>query len=152
MFRARGESTIDRGVLGNFQIGHEKTAQRLRVFQDEADDEVLVDIVGECIFLEFLSVLLKHREMDKRIAILVQYGHEAGEVHLTGHLEVEEVAGDIDAALHEVVVEDGGIEIIHDIAASAITIDGVVKVKLTLHVIDVETFQVGNDVRADFRN
>ena len=84
--------------------------------------------MGTRIILEGFPVFFKPREMDERISVFIQHGHEAGKVHLTSHLEVEEVTGNVDTTLHEVVVEDGSVEIIHDISASTITIDGIVKV------------------------
>ena len=124
----------------------------MRIFQNKADNKVLVDIMGECVFLECIAVRLEYREMHKRITEFVKDRDKASKIHLACHLEVEEVAVNVDAPLHKVVVEDGSIKAVHTIASSPITINGVVEVKLAFEVVDVEAFQVGHNVRADFRN
>ena len=76
----------------------------------------------ELVVLVRLLLVLKHREMDERIEIFVECLRQGGKIDLTSHLEIEEVAVDIDAALHQVVVDDVCIEIVHPIGPTAIAI------------------------------
>ena len=79
------------------------------------------------IFLEVLAVGLPLWEVHKRVAILIEHAHQAGEIHLSGHLEVEKVAANVDAALHQVVVVNRGCKGLHCVGASAVAIDGAVE-------------------------
>ena len=90
--------------------------------------------------------------MHKRVTKFVENGDETGKIHLSCHLEIEEVASNVDFALHKVVVDDRSIKTIHTITTASISIYGVIKVELAFKVIKIETSQVGHNTGADFRN
>ena len=65
--------------------------------------------------------------MHKGIGVFVEGHQQTGEVHLTRHLEIEEIAIHLDTTLHQVVVDDRSIETFHEIRPTAVTIQCAVK-------------------------
>ena len=102
------------------------------------------------VFSELFAVASPHREVNESIAEFVEHRHQVSEVHQASHLEIEEVTVDIDAPLQQVVVEDGGSEIVHRIAATTVFIDCGLEIQRAFKVIDVEAGHVGHDTGAYF--
>ena len=152
LVRLRGKSAIHAGAFGNLQGRHEETAERLCVFQIQLHIEVLLYIVFLAVFSELFAVARPHREVYERIAEFVEHRHQVSEVHQAGHLEIEEVTVDIDAPLQQVVVEDGGSEIVHRIAATTVFIDCGFEIQRAFKVVDVESGHVGHDMGAHLAN
>ena len=89
--------------------------------------------------------------MHIRIGIFVQRHHQAGEVDLPSHLEIKEVAIDIDTTLHQVVVDDGRGKIFHKITASTINIERAIKTHIAFKIIEVKACQVHFYLRTELR-
>ena len=76
----------------------------------------------ELVFLKRFSVFLKNREMHKRVAVLIERHDKTGKIHLAAHFEIEEIAIEVDAALHQIVVDEAGIKRPHEVLAPAVAI------------------------------
>ena len=104
------------------------------------------------ILLEVIPFGLPLGEMDEIVAKFIESGHQAGKIHLAGHLEIEEVTVNVDTAHHQVIVEDGGIKSIHIVGATAVAVNSIVDMERTFKVVKIKARQVGHDMGADFRN
>ena len=68
------------------------------------------------------------------------------------HLEIEEVAVDVDATLHQIVVEKRRREVFHEISASAVAIKRTVETHHAFQIIEVEARHVDIDLCTEFRD
>ena len=104
------------------------------------------------VLLEGFPFGLKQREVHKRVSIFVEGHHQASEVHLARHFEIEEIAVHIDAALHQVVVDNGAVEFLHEEATLAIDVSCAVNPHHALQFIEVKAIEVHIEFGADSRN
>ena len=142
---ARGEGAVQGRVVRNLDVGHQQTAEGFRVLQGKLHRKILIHIVCQLVFLKFFTVAFPNREMHEVVDIFIERHHQAGEIDLSRHLEIEEVAVQLDAALHEVVVDNRSIEILHLVTASAIDVNGAVDLHRAFQIVEVEAFHVHID-------
>ena len=108
-----GESAFQRGVLRHFDTGCEKVGKRLGVLQVHGDHEVLLS--GLLGFLEGFKVICPLGDLHIMGHILLEGSTYGGEIHLTGHAEVKEVAVHTDTFLETAVIDDGGFKVVHGV-------------------------------------
>ena len=74
------------------------------------------------IFLKISKFFLPLWNMHIEIHIFLEILHKGGKVHEASHLKIKEVAIQVDATLHQVVVDDGRVEVFHEVLAATVFI------------------------------